>query len=169
MREMEDCAGKGIFALVGSVVAFLSPIGIFILIALLATFGDVYAAWRLSVRLKRKNGTSTGKFRSDSAMKAFLSLIPFSYVAMLAFLCDHYLAGWEVELYCLKATTGAYTFFQVWSILENISSESNETWAKLLQKFMINKAYRHYDVIFDNEKQSDEIFYTSRTDKKPDC
>lgn len=146
---MEQCADyvKGLFVLIGSLLAFLSPIGVFILIAILATFADVWSAWRLSVRVRKRTGLSLGKFKSDSAMKAFRSLISFSYVAILGFLCDRFIMSPE-DLYCLKMVTGAYTFVQVYSILENTSSESDETWAKILQKIMVNKANRHFDLDF---------------------
>lgn len=147
MKRMEQCADytKGLFMLIGSLLAFLSPIGIFILIAILATFADVWSAWRLSVRVRNRTRRSCGKFKSDSAMKAFRSLISFSYVAILGFMCDKYIMCQD-ELYCLKFVTGAYTFVQVYSILENMSSESDETWAKILQKVMVNKANRHFDL-----------------------
>lgn len=147
MKRMEQCADyvKGLFVLIGSLLAFLSPIGVFILIAILATFADVWSAWRLSVRVRKRTGLSLGKFKSDSAMKAFRSLISFSYVAILGFLCDKFIINPE-DLYCLKMVTGAYTFVQVYSILENTSSESDETWAKILQKIMVNKANRHFDL-----------------------
>lgn len=147
MKRMEQCADyvKGLFVLIGSLLAFLSPIGVFILIAILATFADVWSAWRLSVRVRKRTRRSQGKFKSDSAMKAFRSLISFSYVAILGHLCDTFIMSPD-DLYCLKFVTGAYTFVQVYSILENMSSESDETWAKILQKVMVNKANRHFDL-----------------------
>ena len=50
---------------------------------------------------------------------------------------DLYLANWTAIVICS---------IQLWSILENESSCNDSKWAGVLQKFLVDKAERHWDI-----------------------
>jgi hypothetical protein len=82
-------------------------------------------------------------------------------VALLAIIVANY-----VDIYVIKDSdiavrfiVGVFLFYQVWSILENWSSENDNKIAKALQRIMVNKAERHFNVplgdIMLNEKNTE--------------
>lgn len=136
---------KWLFTLFGSILMFFQPVWIFFLIAFLALIGDSYTAFRLSSRMKKQNGTSTGKFRSSKGRKVFETMLKMSYLIVFAFFVDRYLISSE-DFYAVKLVVGAFSFIQMWSILENESSQCDKKWAKILQRIMVDKAERHLDI-----------------------
>jgi hypothetical protein len=73
---------------------------------------------------------------------------------MLAFAIDKNILTMG-DIYLTKIVAGVFCFVQIWSILENESSFNPKSWAKLLQKIMIDKAERHFDVDLSEWKDSD--------------
>lgn len=65
-------------------------------------------------------------------------------IIVFAFLIDRMIFPF-VEMYLPNMIAGAFCFYELWSILENESSENGKSWAKVLQKIMVNKANRHID------------------------
>ena len=45
-----------------------------------------------------------------------------------------------------KVAAGAICFWQLWSILENESSCNGSKWAKILQRVLVDKTSRHFDI-----------------------
>ena len=68
----------------------------------------------------------------------FIVLILAAYVDLKVRRCDDDLA--------VRATMAAFLFYELWSCVENWSSENNNPVAKALQRIMVNKAERHLDV-----------------------
>ena len=130
---------------IGVFVPLLPLIGV----CLVAVIADVITAWRLSVRLKRK-GKSTGKLKSKNAGKVIWTIIEFMLVLILAHLVDVYVLTMFDGLYLPNWTAAIFCAVQGISILENISSENEASWAKVLQKVLADKASRHYDVDITN-------------------
>ena len=58
---------------------------------------------------------------------------------------DFDIANWACWLCCL---------IQMWSVLENFSSENSNGWALVLQKIMVNKAKRHFDIDLNELKNN---------------
>ena len=74
-----------------------------------------------------------------------MTLIKIYVLIILAFLIETYIfEGLHIRL--ANITAGAVCFWQTWSILENESSCSDEKWAKILQKILVDKTERHFDV-----------------------
>lgn len=60
----------------------------------------------------------------------------------------------------VRSVVGFFFVYQVWSILENWSSENDKKIAIALQRIMVNKAERHFNIplsdIMLNEKEENE-------------
>ncbi len=48
--------------------------------------------------------------------------------------------------FAVRFVVGVFLFYEVWSCLENWSSENDNKIAKALQRIMVNKIERHLDV-----------------------
>ena len=134
------------FSFFGGLIALLHPTFPFILVCTLMVFADVYTAWSLSRRVRRKYPhANDGKFKSIHLSKVFATLIKIYVLIILAFLIETFIfEGLQLKLSNIAA--GAVCFWQLWSMLENESSCSDERWAKVLQKVLVDKTERHFDV-----------------------
>jgi hypothetical protein len=111
---------------------------------------DCLTAYALKRRLKRK-GLSTGKF---SSVKFGNSLVRIVFWVAGIFFChlvdvhvlvdihQLHLANWLTFLICIETAV---------SILENVSTASNDRLALMLQKFLVSKAERHIEVDINND------------------
>jgi len=112
---------------------------------------DCISAWRLSRRMSKthynKDGkTSDGKFKSSKMGKTVLELVIIIPTGLLlAYFVQMYLFE-GANLRLPQIYSGLIIFWQLWSILENESSCSDKKWAKILQKIMVDKTERHFDV-----------------------
>lgn len=147
--------GRPFFGIAGALFAFLQPTWPFIMICTLAVLGDCYTAWSLSRRVKKQHPKANdGKFKSRYAGRVFETLIKIYLVIILAYLIETYIfEGLPVRL--ANITAGAMCFWQVWSMLENESSCNNARWAKIIQKVMVDKAERHFDIDLSELKKID--------------
>ena len=141
-----NVTSRSLFSVIGGVVALLHPTFPFILLCTIMVLGDVYTAWSLSRRVKRKFPNATdGKFKSIYFGRVFMTLIKIYVLIILSFLIEIYIfEGMHIHL--TNITAGSVCFWQLWSMLENESSCSNERWAKVLQKVLVDKTARHFDV-----------------------
>ena len=74
-----------------------------------------------------------------------MTLIKIYVLIILAFLMETYIfEGLQIKL--VNITAGAVCFWQLWSMLENESSCSDEKWARVLQKVLVDKTARHFDI-----------------------
>ena len=147
--------GRVIFGLAGAGYAFLNPTMPFILISTCAVLGDVYTAWSLSRRVKKKYpGVNDGKFKSKYFGRVFETLIKIYLLIILSYLIEVFIfEGLPIRLANISA--GAVCFWQIWSMLENESSCNNARWAKVVQQVMIDKAERHFDINLSELKKID--------------
>lgn len=140
----------------GLLLAFETSIPFFIP-CFIAVIIDVYTAWSLGRRVHKKYpDRADGKFKSEYKFRILVTMI----VALLAIIVANY-----VDIYVIKNSdiavrfiVGVFLFYQIWSILENWSSESDSKIAKALQRIMVNKAERHFnvplgDIMLNEEKQ----------------
>ena len=145
--------GKILLGFMGAITAYLQPTFPFVLICTLAVVLDCYTAFKLSKRVKKVHPEANdGKFKSSYAKRIFNTILKIYAVIILAYLIDDYIFPF-VELYLANIAAGVFCFVQIWSILENESSENGSRWAKTLQKIMVNKAERHFDVDLDDFKE----------------
>ena len=69
----------------------------------------------------------------------------------MSFLIQHHITdGISIDL--TKVAAGAICFWQFWSILENESSCNGAKWAIVLQKILVDKTSRHFDINLDDLK-----------------
>ena len=128
----------------GLLLAFETSIPFFVP-CFIAVIIDVYTAWALGRRVHSKHpDRADGKFKSEYKFRILVTMI----VALLAIIVANY-----VDIYVIKDTdiavrfiVGVFLFYQIWSILENWSSENENKVAKALQRIMVNKAERHFNV-----------------------
>lgn len=108
---------------------------------------DCISAFRLNRRIKCKYPESgaDGKFKSQHASKILTDLGMVFLCIVLAYRIETdllpigslYLANWVASIFC---------FVEFWSILENESSCNGASWAKFLQKFLVDKTERHINI-----------------------
>ena len=144
---------RSLFSTIGAIVALIQPTIPFILVCTLMVFADVYTAWSLSRRVKRKYpNANDGKFKSIHFGKIITTLIKIYLFIILAFLIETFIfEGVQIKLSNMAA--GAVCFWQLWSMLENETSCSEERWAKVLQKVLVDKTERHFDLDLSSLKE----------------
>lgn len=159
MNTMYDIP-RWAFTLLGSLVAVFEPALPYLAICTLMIIADCYTAWSLSRRVRRIHPQRVSedghKFKSHNFGKVIVTLLKAYALIMMAFLIQrHITEGWGVEL--TKVAAAAICFWQFWSILENESSCNGARWARLLQRILVDKTSRHFDIDLteinpDNEK-----------------
>lgn len=137
------------FTCIGAVIAVIEPTFPYMIICTLMILADCYTAWSLSIRARRRHpekvSTDGKKFKSHNFGKVIMTLLKAYTLIVMAYLIQEYITdGWPVDL--TKVAAGAICFWQFWSILENESSCNGAKWAKLLQKILVDKTSRHFDI-----------------------
>ena len=130
---------------IGTTLAPYVPLIALIVVGLLFTVLDVWTAWQLSRRV-RKKGMSSGKFKSEHAKRIVVTMQGLLIVILASYAVEHYVLNMLGTLYIANWATAVFCVVHGVSILENISSEQEGWWAIALQKVLINKASRHYDI-----------------------
>lgn len=139
--------------IVGSIGAIISQIDPMLPMLEVFTFGviiDVISAFRLSKRVKRLYPNSnSGKLQSRKLKKIFSLLLTVYVLVVFAHFIQEYVITQSVFL--PNIVSGYFCFIQFWSVLENESSCNDSGWAKILQKFLVNKVSRHLDYDFSDD------------------
>lgn len=133
-----------------------------IIVAIIFIVYDAYTAYCLDKRVKKKYPDKTtrekAKFTSFAFGKVVTQTIPKRLsLILLAFLVEHWVFI-HVEIPLSYIVTGVICFEQAWSIMENESScrdEADSRFWKWLQKIMVDKTARHFDVDL-NELKDDK-------------
>ncbi len=112
-------------------------------------FADCFTAWQLSKRARKAHPERVSKdgrkFKSQHFGKVILTVLKAWALIIMAFLMqEHITDGLPIDL--TKVAAGAICFWQLWSILENESSCNGARWAKLLQRIVVDKTERHFDI-----------------------
>ena len=124
---------------------------------------DAWTAYRLDKRVKLKYPDKTkhheAKFTSFAFGKVVRRTIPERLVLiLLAFAAQRWVFV-DLDLQLHYVATGVILFEQIWSALENNSSCRDDTegriW-KVLQKVMVSKVERHFDVELDELKEKEK-------------
>jgi hypothetical protein len=140
---------RWLFTVAGAIVAILKPTIPYILICTLMIFADCYTAWSLSRRAHKeypdKVSEDGKKFNSKHFGAVIVTVLKAWVMIILAYLIQRYITnGLPVDM--TKVAAGAICFWQLWSILENESSCNGARWAKLLQRILVDKTSRHFDI-----------------------
>lgn len=146
---------RWVFTIIGAVIAMLQPALPYILICTLMILADCYTAWSLSRRAHKAHPQKVSKdgkkFKSKHFGEVLVTLLKSWVLIVMAYLLQsHITNGLPIDL--TKVAAGAICFWQLWSILENESSCNGARWAKILQKILVDKTSRHFDINLDELK-----------------
>lgn len=146
------------FTAIGAVVAVIEPTFPYLLICTMMILTDCYTAWALSKRARKSHPDKVSadgkKFKSHNFGKVIVTLLKAYALIIMAFMIQRYITdAWPIDL--TKVAAGAICFWQLWSILENESSCNGSKWAKTLQKILVDKTSRHFDIDLSDIKPKD--------------
>lgn len=146
---------RWIFTAIGAIMAILEPTLPYILICTLMILADCYTAWSLSRRARKAYPNRVSKdgkkFKSHHFGAALLTILKAWALIIMSFLIQRHITdGMPIDL--TKVAAGAICFWQLWSILENESSCNGAKWATILQKILVDKTSRHFDIDLDKLK-----------------
>lgn len=140
---------RWMFTALGAAVAILEPTLPYILICTLMILADCFTAWSLSRRARKAHPDRVSKdgkkFKSHHFGTVILTILKAWAAIIMSFLIQRYITG-EMPIDLTKVAAGAICFWQLWSILENESSCNGAKWAAILQKILVDKTSRHFDI-----------------------
>lgn len=147
---------------IGWLIGEFHPTFPLIIVAIIFIVYDAYTAFTLDKRVKKRYPDKTtrekAKFTSFAFGKVVTQTIPKRLsLILLAFLVEHWVFI-HVEIPLSYIVTGVICFEQAWSIMENESScrdEADSKFWRWLQKIMVDKTARHFDVDL-NELKDDK-------------
>ncbi len=159
---------KALFALLGGIVGWFvaefRPTFPLIVVAVIFIVYDAYTAYQLDKRVHKrypdKAQRHEAKFTSFAFGKVIKQTIPKRlWLIILAYLIEHWVFV-HVSIPLSYIVTGIICFEQAWSILENESScrsEADSRFWRLLQKIMVDKTERHFDVSLEDLKNGGRV------------
>lgn len=161
---MDEQLLKTIWTLGGAAaVSFAAPVVPFAAVCTAAVVADCVSAVMLSRRVRRKvcaggrsGVTAAGKVSSRRLGAAVTSLIKVYAALLLAHGVDVVIVP-SLGDGCLRFVAGAVCFWQVWSVLENEASANDAPWARVAQKFLVDKAERHLGVELDGLRDAHKL------------
>lgn len=163
MQEVSNIC-KAIWLAIGGAVGWLvdvfEPTFPLVIVMILFVVYDAVTAFQLDKRVRLAHPTQVkerkSKFSSYLFGKVVRETIPKRLVLiLLAFLCEKYVCV-HVNIPLSYIVTGVICFEQAWSILENESScrdENEGRFYKVLQRIMIDKTERHFEIELDELKK----------------
>lgn len=143
----------------GWLVGEFRPTFPLIVVAVVFILYDAWTAYQLDrrvhVRYPERTRRRNARFTSFAFGKVVRVTIPKRlWLIVLAYLVEHWVFV-HASLPLSYIVTGVICFEQAWSIFENESScrcERDSRFWKLLQRIMIDKTERHFDVKLDELK-----------------
>ncbi len=146
--NIENCR-RVFFTIGGALATALAPTLPYVLLCTAAVLADCLSAFLLSRRahrsLPRQASPDAAKFKSHHFGSTIITLMQVYALLIFAYYLHVYVTS-SLPVDALKLAAGAVIFWQGWSILENMSSCNGARWAKVLQKIMVDKTARHFDV-----------------------
>ena len=136
------------------------PLGVVVVILIVY---DAWTAFQLDKRVHKKYPDKTKRKQAHFTSFAFGKVITVTipkrlWLIILSFMVEHWVFV-HVQIPLSYIVTGAICFEQGWSILENEAScrdnESESRFWRTLQKLLIDKTARHFDIDPDNLKEYD--------------
>ena len=142
--------------LVGYLIAEFRPSYPLIIVAVVFILYDAWTAYKLDKRVHiaypDKTSRAKVKFTSFAFGKVVRQTIPNRlWVIVLAYIAEHWVFI-HVNIPLSYIVTGVICFEQAWSMLENESScrpDNEKRFWRILQKIMVDKTSRHFDVDLD--------------------
>ena len=117
---------------------------------------DCFSAYNLNRRVKKKYPNyATGKLESKKALKVIYTIGKiYGVILIIWFIEKNILMDLSFEI--TKYVTALFCFIQLISVLENESSCNNAWWARALQKILMDKSKRHFDIDIDIDQLKKE-------------
>lgn len=155
---------KIVFATMGGVIGWLvaefKPTFPLVAVAVAFIVYDAYTAYQLDKRVHKaypdRSKRHEAKFTSFAFGKVIKQTIPKRlWLIILAYMVEHWVFI-HIKMPLSYIVTGIICFEQAWSILENESScrgEQESRFWKMLQRIMIDKTERHFDIELDELKK----------------
>ena len=113
---------------------------------LLAVILDVISAYFLGRRVHKKHpDKSDGKFKSEYKLRVIYTMLIVWICIILANYVD-IVVRHSTDGLAVRSAVAVFLFYEIWSCLENWSSENEQPIARALQRVMVNKAERHLNV-----------------------
>ena len=149
---------------VGWLVGEFEPAFPLIIVAVVFILYDAWTAYcldkRVHIKYPKKTQQKKAKFTSFAFGKVVKSTIPKRLaLILLAYLAEKYVFV-HVQIPLSYIMTGVICFEQLWSILENESScrdEKDARFWRVLQRIMVDKTERHFDLELEELKHSDYV------------
>lgn len=146
---------------IGWFIAEFRPTFPLIIVAIIFIVYDAWTAFQLDKRVHQKYPDRTKRekahFTSFAFGKVIRTTIPKRlFIILLAYIVEHWVFI-HISIPLSYIVTGIICFEQAWSILENESScrdEKESRFWKLLQRIMIDKTERHFEVELTELKES---------------
>lgn len=145
----------------GWFIAEFKPVFPLAVVAVILIMYDAFTAYKLDVRAHKvypdKTKRHKAKFTSFQFGKVIKKTLPNRlWLIFLSYLVEHWVFI-HVHIPLSYFVTGAICFEQFWSILENESScrQDGGKFFKMLQRIMIDKTSRHFDIDPHNLDLSD--------------
>lgn len=150
---------RWVFTAIGAILAILEPTLPYLIICTLMIFADCFTALQLSKRARKAHPERVSddgkKFKSQHFGKVIMTVLKAWTLIIMAFLMQkHITDGLPIDL--TKVAAGAICFWQLWSMLENESSCNGSKWARMLQKILVDKTSRHFDIDLSELKPKEE-------------
>lgn len=148
---------KIVFGAIGGGVGWLvnefQPTFPLIIVAIVFILYDAFTAYQLDKRVHIKYPDETARHEAKFSSFKFGLVVRHTIpkrlaLIFLAYLLEHWVFV-HVTIPLSYVATGVICFEQLWSILENESScrsEEEGKFYKILQKIMVDKTERHFDV-----------------------
>lgn len=155
------------FGFAGAFATVLEPSLPIIGICIFVILWDCFSAWELSRRVKKRfPGANDGKFKSNYAGRVVVTIIKaFSAIALAQFV-QMYICDCFTFMSLPKLVAGVICGWQGWSILENESSCNDAKWAIILQKIVVDKTDRHFDIDLSDLRKDIGDEYKQETGKE---
>lgn len=159
---------KVIFSVIGGGIGWIigefKPTFPLIIVAIIFIVYDAWTAYcldkRVHVKYPDKTKREAAKFTSFAFGKVIRSTIPKRlWLILLAYMVEHWVFV-HISIPLSYIVTGVICFEQAWSILENESScrsENESRFWKTLQRIMVDKTERHFDVKLDELRHDGRV------------
>lgn len=170
---MNETLFKYLIAVAMAFVSFIEPtLNFFYGIVAVITL-DCLSAYNLNRRIKKRfPNYVTGKLESKKALKVIYTIGKVYGVILIIWFIEKNILK-DISFDVTKYVAALFCFIELISVLENESSCNNAWWARLLQKVLMDKTKRHFDIDIDidelrkeQEKEDEEKYGNSKDNTK---
>ena len=153
---MQTTIFKYLIAVIMAFVSFIEPtLNFFYGIVAVITL-DCFSAYNLNRRIKKKfPNYATGKLESKKALKMIYTIGKVYGVILIIWFIEKNIIK-DLSFDITKYVAALFCFIELISVLENESSCNNAWWARLLQKVLMDKTKRHFDIDIDIDQLKKE-------------